>query len=461
MRQRLLIVFLSLILGFTWIAAVMPLSVFAEESEEGDYEDEEEKKPAASKKSDSRKEINKEIENNKNAISEAESEKAQINKNITDVESVINSLESQKGNLEGYVKSLDSSLDALQGEISGLNSQIDDLDNDLNQINSSIDEKKKDIARIQEELSEAKETLSKQYEDTKQHIKYMYATRTMTFAEALFTSTSIQEFLNRAEYVKNLAAYDNTQLKNYEQAKKEVEEKEAQLLSQAEELNTLKDNAEKKKDDIEDQKGVVAKKQEDVTKLISVKEQEIDAYEADITSKEEQIKEYQDMIAAQDAIIRSLEAAIAASQAKLAEEDGEESSVKKYDGGQFSFPAPSYTRISDDYGNRIHPTLGVEQFHNGIDLAAPSGSPILAAYDGTVIAADYSSTMGNYIMIDHGDSLFTIYMHASSLLVSNGANVSKGQKIALVGSTGRSTGPHLHFSVRINGSYVSPWKYLK
>ena len=85
---------------------------------------------------------------------------------------------------------------------------------------------------------------------------------------------------------------------------------------------------------------------------------------------------------------------------------------------------------------------------------------LLAAYDGGVVAADYSGSMGNYIMIDHGDDLYTIYMHASKLYVSKGQQVSRGDKIAAVGSTGRSTGPHLHFSVRQSGSYVSPWNYL-
>jgi murein DD-endopeptidase MepM/ murein hydrolase activator NlpD len=126
----------------------------------------------------------------------------------------------------------------------------------------------------------------------------------------------------------------------------------------------------------------------------------------------------------------------------------------------FCFPAPSYTRISDDYGERVHPVLGVTMFHNGVDMAAPSGSPILAAYDGEVVAAAYSGSMGNYVMIDHGDGLYTIYMHASALYVSKGQTVTKGQNIAAVGSTGRSTGPHLHFGVRLNGSYVSPWGYI-
>ena len=108
----------------------------------------------------------------------------------------------------------------------------------------------------------------------------------------------------------------------------------------------------------------------------------------------------------------------------------------------------------------MHPTLGVEKFHNGIDLASPSGTKILAAYDGEVVAAAYSSSMGNYIMINHGNGLYTIYMHASALYVSKGDIVVKGEHIAAVGSTGRSTGPHLHFGVRLNGEYVSPWNYL-
>ena len=93
-------------------------------------------------------------------------------------------------------------------------------------------------------------------------------------------------------------------------------------------------------------------------------------------------------------------------------------------------------------------------------MAAPNGSPIVAAADGTVVGAGYSGTMGNYIMINHGSGVFTVYMHASAIYVSTGTSVTRGQKIGAVGSTGRSTGPHLHFSVRVNGSYVSPWNYL-
>ena len=205
---------------------------------------------------------------------------------------------------------------------------------------------------------------------------------------------------------------------------------------------------------MEEAKKNVETEQESLENLISQKQAEIAAYEEDIKNREQVLKEYEAEIAAQNAEIKELENAAKALQKQL--EETNNANKRKYDGGMFTWPAPSYTRISDEYGNRMHPILKVQQFHNGLDMAAPGGSPILAAYNGTVVAAAYSSSMGNYIMIDHGDNLFTIYMHASALYVSNGAEVTKGQKIAAVGSTGRSTGNHLHFSVRLNGSYVSP-----
>ena len=126
--------------------------------------------------------------------------------------------------------------------------------------------------------------------------------------------------------------------------------------------------------------------------------------------------------------------------------------------GCFSFPSPL---IKEYPMNMVTACILLWECRNSITVAAPSGTPILAAYGGTVVGAAYNSSMGNYVMINHGDGLYTIYMHASALYVSQGQTVSKGEQIAAVGSTGRSTGPHLHFSVRVNGEYVNPWNYLK
>ena len=205
--------------------------------------------------------------------------------------------------------------------------------------------------------------------------------------------------------------------------------------------------------------------QTEMVGLISDKQTEIEGYESDIQNKEEAIKEYEAMIAEQDSTIKALEASVAAAKAKRTQMTVSDNSTNAadqphYGGGAFVWPAPSYTRISDDYGYRTHPILGIQKFHSGVDMAAPSGSSILAAADGTVVAATYNATMGNYVMIDHGNGLYTIYMHESALYVSSGQSVSAGSTIAAVGSTGRSTGAQLHFSVRQNGSYVSPWNYL-
>jgi murein DD-endopeptidase MepM/ murein hydrolase activator NlpD len=215
---------------------------------------------------------------------------------------------------------------------------------------------------------------------------------------------------------------------------------------------------ESEKEVLDEAKEAVEQEEANVNTLLAEKEAQLSSVSSDISDKEAAIKEYEDMIAQQNAEIAALEKAVAEEKARL---EAENAQARIYNGGMFTFPCPGYKSISSEYGTRTDPILGTEKFHSGIDLAAPAGTAILAAYDGDVVAAAYSSSMGNYVMIDHGSGLYTIYMHASALYVSTGQTVSKGDKIAAVGSTGRSTGNHLHFSVRLNGSYTSPWNYLK
>ncbi len=363
-------------------------------------------------------------------IEETQSQRKQLEGGLTDVKQIISSLETSKSNLAAYVKQLDTELTAAQTRIT--------------ELTDMISEKESEIVQTKAELEEALEREASQYDAMKLRIQNMYERGTDFYFEAIFSAASFGDMLNRADYVEKITESDRKILDNFRTTREYVEVCKAQLEEEQELL--------------EEAKVKVEQEQESLETLISEKQTEINAFQADINDKEAVLREYEAEIAARNAEIKALEDAVKAEQAAL---EAASNPKRKYDGGMFAWPAPSYTRISDDYGDRMHPTLGINRFHNGVDMAAPGGSPILAAYNGTVVAAAYNASMGNYIMIDHGDNLFTIYMHASALYVSKGAEVVKGQKIAAVGTTGRSTGNHLHFSVRLNGNYVNPWGYLK
>ena len=375
----------------------------------------------------------KDIESNIKAkqaeIAEAEKEKKQIQSNITNAKAIVSGLEATKKDLEAYVTELDGNLMDVEAKIA--------------ELKELISEKETEIEEATADLEEAEQIRQTQYENMKKRIKFIYEKGDTFYLDLIFTASSYADMLNKADYAEKMSEYDANKLEEFKQTCEYVAACKADLESDKE----LLDMAKAKQDE----------EQENLNALIEAKTGEINATAIDINNKEAAIKQLEADAAARDAEIRQLEQLVAEEKRRLAEESG----VKlTYDGGMFKWPAPSYTKISDDYGNRIHPILGVQQFHNGVDMAAPGGSPILAAYDGEVVAASYNASMGNYVMIDHGDSLYTIYMHASALYVSKGDLVSKGQKIAAVGTTGRSTGNHLHFSVRKNGSYVSPWNYL-
>ena len=363
------------------------------------------------------------IAQKKDEINQAKEERKKLQQSLSDIKKIVASLENSKSNLQSYVKQLDAQLMSAEAKIR----ELKDL----------ISEKEEEIEQTKKELEEAIEIEETQYEEMKIRIRFMYEKGNDFYLDMMLGADSFGDMLNKAHYVESISQYDRQKLEEFqlnreliEVCKAELEEEEA-LLREA--------------------KAAVEKEQKNLEILIDSKEKEIAGFEGDIKKKEASIKEYEAYIREQDETIAALEKAL---------KEMESTSNLKYDGGMFKWPAPSYTRISSPFGWRIHPVYGDNRFHNGVDMAAPGGSPILAAYDGDVVAAGYSSSMGNYIYINHGSGLVTIYMHASALYVKAGQSVSKGDKIAAVGTTGTSTGKHLHFGVRLNGSYVDPMGYF-
>lgn len=369
------------------------------------------------------------IKEKEEQINQALNEKKTLQNNLSNLQNIKKELETQRTNLKNYVAELDKNLEKIEQNIAELKAKI------------SVKEEEINVA--EEQLAEALEREENQRISMINRIRMVYETGDPQMMEMLLKSSSFGDFLNKADYVERVISYDQQMWQDYKTVREYVE--------------LCKQELELEKEILDEAKAGVEEEQRNLEALITQKNQDILNYETDINNKAQAIREYEEEIKAQEEEIEALEAQIAEEKKKLLASSGV---VLTYDGGAFKFPLASYTRVSDDYGMRIHPTLGVQQFHNGVDFAAPKGTAIYAAYDGIVVAATYSGTMGNYVMIDHGDGLYTIYMHASQLYVKKDDIVIRGETIAAVGSTGRSTGNHLHFSVRLNGAYTSPWNYI-
>lgn len=354
-------------------------------------------------------------------IEEAQQEQENIKSSISDLESIVEELQSKKSDLSAYIQSVDSSISELTDKISGYE--------------SLISQKEEEIAEREAELEEALAQEEEQYAAMYVRIQYMYEMETSSYLETILSAGSFAEMLNQAEYVEQLASYDYEMLQTY--------------ILQRQYVELVKEQLEEEQATLEAAREALEEEEASLEALRSQKAQDLAVYQSDINSTETTIMELEEDLEYQTSLIEQLEAEIE----KI-------TSSVSYDGGTFCWPCPNYIAISSDYGYRSDPFTGATTFHNGVDMAANEGSSILAAYDGTVVAATYNWSMGNYVMIDHGDGLYTIYMHASKLYVSAGDTVSKGDLIAAVGTTGSSTGNHLHFSVRLNGSYVNPWDYL-
>ncbi len=369
------------------------------------------------------------IKEKENQIAKKKEEKEALKDGLSNLQKIKNELEAQKNDLKSYVQQLDSNLEQIEQNIAELKRQIGVKDGE--------------IAQAESELAAALEREESQQETMTARIRLVYESGNPDVMELLLASQSIGDFLNRMNYAERMMAADSQMWQEYRDIREYV-----QLCKQELELE---------KEILDEAKATVEIEQKNLEELIEQKSRDIINYETDINNKEKAIQEYQEQIKAEEEEIKLLEAAVLEEKKKLLANNG---TVISYDGGVFKFPLASYTRISDEYGYRTDPFLGIESFHNGIDFAAPKGTAIYAAYDGQVAAAAYNASMGNYVMINHGDGLYTIYMHASALYVKKGDVVVRGETIAAVGTTGRSTGNHLHFSVRLNGSYVSPWGYL-
>lgn len=343
---------------------------------------------------------------------------------------------------------LEQQKESAEAEKQKLTTRLNGIIDDMNETQEKLTAKEEEIDAAEQELVQAKIDENNQYESMKKRIKFMYEGGNTQLLEVLVKSESIGDLLNKAEYVSQLSLYDRDMLTEFQNTVKEVEEKEAALKAEYEELNELQDQ--------------LSEQQTEVQELIDSKEAQISDIQDEIKANAETLDRLKKE-AEEAKRLREEQAAAAAAAAAASSSGGGSSYTAASSGnvvsgsGYFTHPCPGMTYQSSYFGEIREFEVGG---HKGNDYAAPAGTPTYAAAAGTVVIAGWSNSAGNWVVINHGNGLVTKYMHHSSLCVSAGQYVEKGQQIGYVGSTGQSTGPHLHFQVELNGVAVSPDSYM-
>lgn len=383
-------------------------------------------------------------------------------------------VEQQKEEAQQAQEEANANAEKYQKKVDKLTAAVNELDKQATDISTQIVEKKQQAEDLQNEIDETQTKLAEaqvsednQYEAMKKRIQYLYEEGDVAYIDALMSSASFEDSLNKSEYVDQLSTYDQKQLNKLVKTKNDIVEYQ----------QTLKDDLA----DVEKVKADLETKQADLDDVISQKNAEINKYSDDVEMQKALAAEY----AKQESELDDKLAELARQEQQRLEEErkqreaeqqqqdnngGSDNSGSDSDNsgsnnggsttgsGQFIWPVSG--PITDYFGPRESPTAGASSNHMGIDIGCSYGVPIAAADAGVVTVAEWGESGGNYVMIDHGNGFVTMYLHNSSLAVSVGDVVSQGQTIAYAGSTGYSTGTHCHFSVFLNGSYVNPLDYL-
>ncbi len=394
-------------------------------------------------------------------LSEAQEKKEDAQNRKQEAEAKLETLEAEKDDIMKLIEDLDTEICSYESTISELNTKSNNF-----KAQATIAENNLQMAYIAE---------AQQYESMKERIQFAYENGDAEYIEALFSIKEYSSVVNQSEYVSQVSAYDQKQLNDLLEIEQTIAEYKETIDSNLAEVESLQAEAEGE--------------QEALQVMQDGKQATLEEYNIQIADTEYTIEELAALEAEQDASIAALEAqaaaaraaaeaaAAAAKQTKQAEtasstdatqqqtntadnSSSGSSSMPSYGGGAFTWPCPSSTYITSGFGARTSPTEGATSNHMGIDIGCSSGASIVAASDGVVIFTGYYGAGGNAVIVDHGNGLTTCYFHLSGYATSTGAYVTAGQTIAYAGSTGVSTGPHLHFAVRVNGSYVDPMGYL-
>ncbi len=351
---------------------------------------------------------------------------------LSELRSKLNRYLSRQKQVKRQLQSIKGEQRQVHGELITAQKQLAQAQARLREVEAELRETKQRIAVTEQQLAKTKARLDKHEAQMQQYLLALYRAGEPTYLEVVFQATSFQDFVTRAEFTRRLAQRDEELLTTLVSEKQAYERRRAELLM----LRARQ----------EDLRAQIKQQHDKVKAQAEAARRELNKINADRVRAEQ-------MLAQMQRESQQIEQMLA----RLQRGGGQHYSGSW--GGSLKCPIWSSYRISSRYGWRIHPILHTRRFHDGVDLACPAGTPIHAADKGLVVFAGWQSAYGITVLIDHGSGISTMYAHCSRLAVKQGQIVKRGQVIGYVGSTGWSTGPHLHFGVRRYGKPINPMKF--
>ncbi len=387
---------------------------------------------------------------------------SQIQKEIDALKKEKESLQSQINELQGQMSTQMDSMEAVVAQKNLIDQEIFLLYEQITNTNAQIMAYGVLIADKQAELDVAEANLSDLQKQNKARIRAMEKNSRTSYWSVIFKADNFLDMLDRLKAMFKINKADQELIKELSQAADEVSRVKEELQGQKDQLEQTKKELEAAQVELEAKRveadellAELVTEYEEYEDLVEAAEQDKAKLNGELEDLEE---EYED---AKDREYKEWYDQWLQSQPSSKPSTGGSAGTGNVAAGVTWLVPCNYSRVSSPYGWRIHPVYGDRRFHHGIDLSAPSGTPIYATRSGKVTIATYSSSAGYYVNVDHGDGFMSRYLHMTHYVVSAGQQVSAGQLLGYVGSTGTSTGPHLHLSIYYNGASVNPADYIK
>lgn len=413
---------------------------------------------------DSTSSLQDKINQNQNDINNLENEKNQIN----------GELENQANDLQGILNQIDAKskdLDSAKAEVNSYQIKINEVQAEIDKINNEISTAEEEIKTRENLIIQKEEEGKKIKEALDQRVRSYYKIDiTSNYIYMVLKSENILSLLNNIENVYRIISLDKSLMESAKNLQKQLEEEKSEISKNLEKIELSKEEVIAKQDELKEaQKEFLVKQefhQSKMDELYGLESQKSNLISS-LTDKQEELEDkIGDLVSYNKQLQQELDSIF--DEINNGNNGGGNNSGGENSGGNGipgdpsseTFLRPGYGVVTDEYGPRTNPVTGEAGFHTGVDLGDPSGAPVAASKSGVVAYSGWISGYGETVIIDHGNGVQTLYGHNSQRLVSVGQTVARGETIAYVGSTGMSTGPHIHWEIRINGQHTNPMQYV-